>query len=202
MIVTAAVGLAAAIAAGGRRRMAAGGLAAGLLVVPPLLLMPAGAVAGVGWAVRRVRKPSGEDADLLLLGDLMVLGLRAGLTLEGALQKAVFDLPPGLAGEVRSVLRAARRSGIGPALQEAEGRASRLYRAAAHAVQTGAPLAGAVEALTRELRHAEHARQMAAARRLPVRLLLPLALLILPGFVLVVVGPALLGSLARLEIGW
>jgi hypothetical protein len=39
---------------------------------------------------------------------------------------------------------------------------------------------------------------MERARRLPVRLLLPLALLILPGFVLLAVGPAVLQGLARL----
>ena len=43
---------------------------------------------------------------------------------------------------------------------------------------------------------------MTEAKRLPVRMLLPLALLILPGFVLALIGPALAGSLARLDIGW
>jgi hypothetical protein len=41
-----------------------------------------------------------------------------------------------------------------------------------------------------ERRHAEQACNLERARRLPVRLLLPLALLILPGFMVLVVGPA------------
>ena len=45
---------------------------------------------------------------------------------------------------------------------------------------------------------AGHAERITVARRLPVRLLLPLALLILPGFVVLAVGPAVLQALARL----
>ena len=41
---------------------------------------------------------------------------------------------------------------------------------------------------------------MAAARRLPVRLLVPVALLMLPGFVVLTAGPALLGAAERLRI--
>jgi pilus assembly protein TadC len=61
-------------------------------------------------------------------------------------------------------------------------------------------MTAAVEAFASEQRHAEHNRSLAAARRLPVKLLLPLALLILPGFVILAVGPALARSLARLDV--
>jgi len=163
-------------------------------VAAPIALLAAGALAA--------SRPVPHGPDVLLLADQVVLGLRAGLTLEGALREAHSDLAPAMGGEVAALLRAARHSGLGPALAGASGRGERLFRITADAVQTGASLAPAVEALSDELRHEDHARRLAAARRLPVRLLLPLALLILPGFVLVVVGPALLGSLARLEIGW
>ena len=174
-----------------------------LACVWPAAAVPA-AAAGAGLAVVRARSRTGvpTEADVVLLADLVVLGLRSGLTLEGALWAAVPDLPAGLGDEVLRVLREARRSGMVPALVDAEGKAERLYRLAARAAESGAELAPAVEALAGELRHIEHARDLAAARRLPVRLLLPLALLILPGFVLSVIGPALIGSLARLEIGW
>jgi pilus assembly protein TadC len=92
------------------------------------------------------------------------------------------------------------RLGVAAALAAATGRGEGLYRLTARAAATGAPLAAAVEAFAAERRHADHARRLEAARRLPVRLLLPLALLILPGFVVLVVGPALLDSLARLEV--
>jgi len=177
------------------------GVGAVVALVNPVLGMVAPiAVLAVGMAARR--GPASQGTEVLLLADQVVLGLRAGLTLEGALREAGTDLAPAMTVEVTGVLRAARHRGLGPALAGASGRGERLFRITADAVQTGAPLAPAVEALADELRHEDHARRMAVARRLPVRLLLPLALLILPGFVLVVIGPALLGSLARLEIGW
>lgn len=163
-------------------------------MLAPIILLAAGVAARRGSASR--------GTEVLPLADQVALGLRAGLTMEGALREAGTDLAPAMTGEVMGVLRAARHSGLGPALAGASGSGERLFRITADAVQTGAPLAPAVEALAGELRHEDHASRMAAARRLPVRLLLPLALLILPGFVLVVIGPALLGSLARLEIGW
>ncbi len=138
----------------------------------------------------------------LLLADQVALGLRAGLTLEGALRAAVPDLPPNLQADVGGVLRRARSRGMAAALAAAAGDGGPLYRITERAVRTGASLAAAVEALAGELRHEDHSRRVADARRLPVRMLLPLALLILPGFVLALVGPALLGGLARLDIGW
>jgi hypothetical protein len=144
----------------------------------------------------------GTQGGQALLADQVALGLRAGLTLEGSLHEAVPDLDPQAASRVRGVLREARRIGLASVLADATGSGERLFRIAARAVRTGAPLIPAVEGLADELRHEEHTRRTARARRLPVRLLLPLALLILPGFVLVVVAPALIGSLARLEIGW
>jgi hypothetical protein len=118
------------------------------------------------------------------------------------MEEAVRDLRGPLAGEVTRVLRDGRRVGMAAALTRATGGGSQLYRISDRAVRTGAPLGQAIEALADELRHEDHARRMAAARRLPVRLLIPLALLILPGFVLALVGPALVTSLARLDIGW
>lgn len=172
------------------------------LVQPGLGVVVAVGV-GVVAVVARLRRTGGrpEDGDVVLLADLVVLGLRAGLTLENALRSAAEDVPAPLGDEVRMVLRSVRRLGLGAALARATGRGERLYRLAAQAAESGAALAPSIEGLAGELRHDQHTRALAAARRLPVRLLLPLALLILPGFVLVVVGPALIGSLARLEIG-
>jgi tight adherence protein C len=199
----AAVLAAGGLAAGGRSRLVGGGAAAAILLIPPPVTLLA-VLAGLGWALhRRVtgRRPPSPDG-VLLLADLIVLGLRAGLTLEASLRAALPDLPPAAAVEVRALLRSARRRGMSEALQEAAGSASRIWLAAARAVATGAPLAASLEALAGEMRSAANTVRVEAARRLPVRMLLPLALLILPGFVLVVVGPALLGSLARLNPGW
>jgi len=183
--------------------LVAGSLAA-LVVLAPLLGVPAVAAAAC-WRLSRVFRrrrlaAAAAETDVVLLADLLALGLGAGLSLPLALDEASREVDPALAAEVRSVRRAMDRLGVAAALAGATGRGERLYRLTARAAATGAPLAAAVEAFAAERRHAEQARRLEAARRLPVRLLLPLALLILPGFVVLVVGPALLESLARLEI--
>jgi len=172
--------------------------AIGVLINPLLGLFAVLAVVALG--IRSGKRD--DDGGALLLADQVALALRAGLTLEGALREARADLPDPMAREVGHVLREARLGGLGRALASASGAGERLYRITDRAVRTGAPVGPAVEALAEELRHEDHARRTADARRLPVRLLLPLALLILPGFVLALVGPALVGSLARLDIGW
>ena len=68
------------------------------------------------------------------------------------------------------------------------------------ALLTGAPLEPAVSGYATTLRNEERSRELTAARRLPVKLLFPLALLILPGFLILTIGPAVLGSLERLGI--
>jgi hypothetical protein len=57
-----------------------------------------------------------------------------------------------------------------------------------------------VAALVVEQRAEERARAVAAAKRLPVRMLFPLALLILPGFLVLTVGPTLLSAFDRLAL--
>jgi|GEM_PF-818833 len=181
----------------------AGSLAA-LMAAAPLLGFPALLASACWRGARRLRRRrlagAGAEADVVLLADLLALGLGAGLSLSRALDEAAGELDPALASEVRSLRRAMDHGGAAAALAAASGRGERLYRLTARAAATGAPLAAAVEAFAAERRHAEHSRHLEAARRLPVRLLLPLALLILPGFVVLVVGPALLESLARLEV--
>jgi tight adherence protein C len=180
------------------------GVVAALVALAPLLGVPA-VLALACWRLsrrfhrRRLANASAE-ADVVLLADLLALGLGAGLSLPLALDAAAGEVDPGLSAEVGALRRAMDRLGVAAALAGATGRGERLYRLTARAAATGAPLTAAVEAFAAERRHTDHARRLEAARRLPVRLLLPLALLILPGFVVLVVGPALLESLARLEV--
>lgn len=207
MIAVVVVGLAAGALARRLPRLGSPGIVGGsaaLAVWCPLLGM-AVLLALVCWRLsRRFRERRlaavAAEADVVLLADLLGLGLGAGLSLPLALQEAAAEVHPTLAGEVSTLRRAMDRLGIAGALAAAPGRGEPLYRLTARAAATGAPLLAAVEAFAAERRHAEHARRVEAARRLPVRLLLPLALLILPGFVVLVVGPALLESLARLEV--
>ncbi len=202
--VAAGLGMFSLLERRGRRVAAFGAVGATLLVVMPPAGLAMLAVAGVARLRHRLRsrRIAGETAetDVGLLADLVALGLRAGLSLRQAFDRAAPELAPELGAEVRNVVAATDERGTSAALAESTGRAERLYRIAARAAATGAPLADAVEAFAAERRHADHARAVEAARRLPVRMLLPLALLILPGFVILAVGPALLEALERLQL--
>jgi hypothetical protein len=122
------------------------------------------------------------------------------MTFAASLEAAADEIGPPLAAEVHDVIRRSRHCGIAPALEQSGGAARRLYLLAARATVTGAPVAAAVGAYIAEQRDADRSRALAAARRLPVHLLFPLALLILPGFMVLTIGPALLGALARLGL--
>ncbi len=145
--------------------------------------------------VRRIRHP---ESQLVLAGDLVVLGLLAGLPFGAALDAAAPHLEPALAAEVAAVRRSAQRHGATIAYGSHEGALQDLLRLAARAVATGAPLTAAIAAFTEETRQAVRLRAVADARRLAVHLLFPLALLILPGFVVLVAGPVVLDGLIRL----
>jgi tight adherence protein C len=174
------------------------------LLVGPLLAIVVGSAAVALSALRRrrLRGTASDDAEsaVLLLADVLALGLSSGLPPLGALREAAVEVPLSLRVEVEMLLRRTSTMGASSALATWEGSGERLFRLMARASLTGAPLLETVEAFAREVRHEAHARAQAAARRLPVKLLVPLAFLILPGFVVLVVGPALVGSLARLDI--
>ena len=179
----------------------AGALGWGVIAAP----MPTAAVAAVVVATRKWRRAAAvtrfrrdADADTVVLADLVALGVGAGKTMRGALAAARPHLHPGLAVEVDALLADMDRSGSAPALISVGGRLGDFGRVVAAAVTSGAPISTAITAHAERLRHARHAERVSAARRLPVRLLLPLALLILPGFVVLAVGPAVLQALARL----
>ena len=160
--------------------------------VHPLLGMIAG-VAVLAWtAARRRRDPIDHAGDEPLLADLTVLGLSAGLTFPSAAETAAGIVPGEASDRLRRALRL--RGAADPAPVDDVP----LMIVARRALSTGAPLVPAVSAHAVRLRDDERSRQLAAARRLPVKLLFPLALLILPGFLLLTIGPAVLGSLERL----
>lgn len=189
-----------------RRRLPAatavvlGTVAGATLAWPPLLLAAAPA-AGWSWGRRQLalrRRHCAADRDVGLLAGMLVIGLTAGLPLAPALELAAAEVDPWLAAEVRGMLRRGRRLGLATALAEGGGRARRLYLRLARAQLTGAAMSGAVASFVDEERGAARARAMEIARRLPVRLVIPLTLLILPGFVLLTVGPSVLTTLSRL----
>ena len=192
-----------ALAAGVLVRRPPAAVVAGTSValIQPLLGAAAAVALGAGRHYRRLRRQrrraEAAAADVAILAEMVGLGLSAGLTLVGALDAARAHVHPALGEEVARLLRQAAGSGMGRTLAAAAGHGRRLYVVAARALVTGAPLAPAVDGFIREALAEQRATRLEAARRLPVRLMAPLALLILPGFVLLTVGPTVLAALER-----
>jgi len=158
------------------------------------------------WLFRRSRflsaRRQGKEAaqaEVVLAGQAIALGLSAGLSPTAAIERTARLLTTDLRPELTTVLRMARRQGLGSALSEASGHAAQIYQVMGTAVRTGGPLAEAVHAVTRQVASDQLAERLVAAKRLPIRLMLPLALAILPGFVLMTLGPVVSATLAQFD---
>lgn len=169
--------------------------------------LPTLLITAVRWVAVRLRaaaRARHEEAqaveDVLALGELSLLGLSAGLSFSQSLRLAAEPLGDLVRADVDRVLRSARLVGLPAALAAAEGRCARLFALASRSVDSGSPVSGAVEAFVDDAVADRRERSLTAARRLPIKLLFPLALLILPGFMILTVGPALLGSLEKLTL--
>ena len=175
-------------------------ISAALAAMQPAAL----AVVAPWWAfaLLRARKtrlsPPGRAAGLDHLGQVLFIALSAGLPVAAALEFAASEVGPVEAAEVRRVLRTARRHGLSPALAAADGGAGRLFAVLARAQSTGASAVKAAASFVDEERKDRRAGAAEAAQRLPVKLTVPLALLILPGFVLLTFGPTVIATIQRL----
>jgi tight adherence protein C len=179
---------------------AAGATSAALIAAVPASL----AVVALGWALvllrarwvraQRIGYRYGPDG----LGQVLYIALSAGLPVAASLEFAAGEIGSTEATEVRAVLRSARRQGLTAALTGVEGSAGPLFAALARAQLTGSSAIKAVASFVDEERKNRHARATQAAQRLPVKLTVPLALLILPGFVLLTVGPTVVSTVQRL----
>ena len=161
-------------------------------------------VVAPAWALAHLRarrarlSPPGTAAGLDHLGQVLFIALSAGLPVAAALEFAAAEVGPVEAAAVRSVLRTARRHGLSAALAAADGTTGRLFAVLARAQSTGASAVKAVASFVDEERKARRAGAAEAAQRLPVILTVPLALLILPGFVLLTFGPTVISTIQRL----
>lgn len=193
MMMLAAAGLCGAVLFG-RWKLAAVAVAALLVVAAPFVAVVGALIVGIGAVLRVALRPRADDDDDALLAELAALGLTAGLTFPAAVEAATTTVP----GKASDRLRRAGRT-AGGRDDDPVGDPG-LFVVARRALATGASLLPAVTGYATALRDEERSRRLAAARRLPVKLLFPLALLILPGFLILTIGPALLGSLERLGL--
>lgn len=146
---------------------------------------------------RRLARRRAED-EIELLTHSMLIGLSGGLSPASALLLARETLESQLRDEVDQVLRRSVQEGLAAALLNSRGVAGRLFRQVGAAQLSGAPLGLALAALATEQRAAARAAAVERARRLPVKMVLPLTLLMLPGLLILMVGPLVLPSMVRL----
>jgi hypothetical protein len=158
-----------------------------------------GVVLGLGVEVllrsrgrRRVPDPPVRPVLLLLLVEL-----KSGRSALGALQRAAAAFP----GH-RHLERAARVAtifGLGDAVVVSQGGLRLALSQLARAQKSGASLADTVRSMIEADIAAEKAARIARARTLPVRLMVPITLLLLPGLVLLFYAPSMLRLFEQLS---
>ncbi len=151
-------------------------------------------IAGGVWLWRIVRRTGGAS-DLATFLDAVVVGLEAGLTFERSLAGLVERSEVSRAADAKRLLADLRLgSGLAAALRAfARGPAeSRIAALVSVSTRVGSPLAHLLVVQADALRESERRIAEAAARRLPVLMLFPLAFCILPALLVVFLGPPLL----------
>ncbi|MGB7861365.1 MAG: type II secretion system F family protein [Acidimicrobiia bacterium] len=152
------------------------------------------------WAVSRVRRPSlsPEPHRLVLL--LTLVELRSGRSVLAALQKVAESLPSHRS--LQRVARVATVSGLTSSITHAGPNLQPLIAQLARAQRSGASLSDTVRHLLDKDLAEEKARRLASARSLPVKLMVPVALLMLPGLVLMLYAPSLVRLFTEITGTW
>lgn len=164
------------------------GASFGLLVGGPLVGM-IGALAPHVWG--RVVSGKTVETPIRVVLLLILVELRSGSSVLAALIAASEALPT--YSSLRTVARVGRVSGLVSALPYADDRLRPVVAQLARAQRSGASLSDAVRRLLDTELAAERTERIARARTIPVRLMIPVTLLMLPGLVLLLYAPSLLG---------
>jgi hypothetical protein len=162
------------------------------------------AAAGTAVGVRHWKSVSGQrqaakrrtDETLLAL-DLLSLGSTAGLPFLESASAAADEIGGATSGDLR---RAVTRVKAGLVHSLVDGPLAQAFDAAERSAVSGASLADSLVDLAQEVRAEQAALERERIERLPVKLLFPLAFLILPGFVLVAVVPSIVSGLGQLNL--
>lgn len=168
-----------------------------------LMLVAAGVVV---WPGRRRsplrrrprRRHRANDPGLEDVARLLLVAGSAGLTLGASLLLVAEQVPGDMGSAVRSVTRRARVSGLSRALLDAPAALHPLASMLARAQVSGSSVTATLEVFVERSRRAAVAAAVARAKRAGVLLVIPLSLLLLPGFGLVLFGPYLLRHLEYL----
>lgn len=171
--------------------------------VMPATAWPLAAGACLVAAVRRWKQKRRAATqlvgDVATICDLVAIALTGGLGLRDALTLAAESVGGQMEGEVSGILRRAQVNGISVALADAAGAGKRVYHVLARAAATGSEIVGPVRRLSDELNAEQGAARLETVHRMPVLMLFPLTMLILPGFLLLAIAPAIVDAFARLD---
>jgi Flp pilus assembly protein TadB len=146
-------------------------------------------------ATRSARTAKGHDSVLAV--ELVGLGVVSGLPFRNAAGLTALQLRGPVASEINRALRSIS-AGQQPSIATPDIQA--LFSAADASENSGMPLAGTITAMAADLRRAAAAVSRERLAKLPVKMLFPLAFLILPGFVLLTVVPPLISGLSNLGL--
>jgi hypothetical protein len=162
-------------------------------------LMVAAAMLGRLRPLRLVRRRAArEDVDVLLVARLLALSIASGRPLGRALADVGQRLPHSQAAAIDDISIRANRDGLTRSLAETTGPLGDLAERMAKAQVTGAPVGPALDAFISTLHDAKRLQAVEEARTIGVKLILPLTLLLLPGFIALVVAPFVLEQLEGL----
>lgn len=163
------------------------GASMGLVVGGPVGAV-LGACAPVAWKWIAARPEPDPPVTLILL--LLLVELRSGVSVLAALIEVANALPG--YRNLSVVSRVARVSGLVASLSSADDHLRPLVSQLARAQRSGASLAGVVLRMLESELAAEKASRIARARALPVKLMIPVTLLMLPGLIVFMYAPSLL----------
>jgi tight adherence protein B len=165
---------------------------------PGIVLSLAGAglaVAGMAWITRLVPRPDTSDDGAAQVAEWTACVIRGGASLPGALEAISEHPPPPVAS---SLARARRLVRLGLCWTDALGRCGEegladLGAAMSDSEGLGLPVAGSLGDFAARRRAARAREFEIATKRAPVLMMVPLALCVLPSFVLLGLGPFLRG---------
>ncbi len=190
-----------ALAAGRHRIATIVGLVLVVLVLGPLvaLALASAAIAAVAHRRARTKVQHAEETARLELRAVDIAGLAtvAGVPFNQSMRIAAAECDGSVAD---AIYRCLRRTEAGLEPDASSEALAAVFAEAGRSVAVGGPLAPALTALSVTLRAERAARAKESLNKLPVKLLFPLAFLILPGFVLMAVGPTVAGGLSRISI--
>lgn len=158
-----------------------------------LVAGPPGLIAVLAPSVwRRVRSRPSPPPSMNLVMLLLLVELRSGRSVLASL----ISVAETLSGyeSLRKVARVALVAGLAAAVPHADEVLRPVIAQLARAQRSGASLSGAMRRMIDNGLAEERSRKIARARALPVRLMVPVTLLMLPGLVLLLYAPSLLAS--------